>query len=773
MTTRALVLLLLPIAALTLGCPSREAPREPAPVEEAARGDAAGAQIATPRSPNPAADAEQTPTGRPAGAAQTGAPGASPDRPDVAPPPPAPKVAHRYAEALITYLRERVASEARHADDTRKSIELAVGQLRRFRRLAQEAYAAREYRLFTSLDGQLTEDGKLAAELLVDVVSHGLEPSPYPVRALRTALQEYEAALLALDAATVSAADGSTSLAKLVAIMATFQVPVGEPYADTKLRLEVALLAKGLHDGEPVAEQVSELVQWNRGLVRARRPLNQALRAIDVAVVAGFFQYALDFRFLKVAHPFEAHSATDLARGPRLYRTALAKEILAAGDELGKAMRSWWPNHPYYEKARRALAYYRDLVDSERVPGWKVRGTVKRGSKGNRVLLLKARLHAEGYYDGDLEVAEFDEALEEAVKVYQEHHQLKPDGIVRNHGGLAGLTRRSLDVPMTARLRQIRLSLQRWRESPVGGDPFYFRVNVPQFEVEVWEGDELLRTHRIIVGNNRFEIDQQQGRKGHLNRTALISNQIQTVVLNPVWHVPERIRVAEIMVEVEKDPTYLERHGYRVRELPNGTQQIYQEAGPGNALGRVKLLFPNRHSIYMHDTPKRRLFRRTIRAFSHGCMRLENPIDMAAFLLERQGIMARAEVDRALATGKERGLRLREKVPIHIEYNTIAFRADSDRPIFLNDVYKYDQAYRDGEVPTEREVKIPIVQAETPVPLTQDDFAPGSDEAAPAPAPAERPTPHPPGREPTPPAPTEGPPPPAESPVAPEPAARM
>ena len=83
MTTRALVLLLLPIAALTLGCPSREAPREPAPVEEAARGDAAGAQIATPRSPNPAADAEQTPTGRPAGAAQTGAPGASPDRPDV------------------------------------------------------------------------------------------------------------------------------------------------------------------------------------------------------------------------------------------------------------------------------------------------------------------------------------------------------------------------------------------------------------------------------------------------------------------------------------------------------------------------------------------------------------------------------------------------------------------------------------------------------------------------------------------------------------------
>ncbi|MFT7620870.1 MAG: murein L,D-transpeptidase YcbB/YkuD [Myxococcota bacterium] len=382
---------------------------------------------------------------------------------------------------------------------------------------------------------------------------------------------------------------------------------------------------------------------------------------------------------------------------------------------MAAAMVSYWPRHPFYAKARTAHKRYSGYDKDGSVPGWAVRGTVKRGSKGSKVIKLRQRLAAEGYYEGDMESSKFDPKLGEAVKRYQASHQLNVDGIVRNSHGLAGLTRTSLAVPMSQRARQLALSLQRWRESPSHkeGEDFYFRVNVPQFEVEVWDGDKQVRKHRIIVGNNKMEVDPDHGRKGHLNRTALISDDITTVVINPVWNIPARIKISEIMVEAAKDPEYLNKHGYRVRTVGD-RQHIYQEAGPGNALGRVKLLFPNKHSIYMHDTPKKRLFKRTVRAFSHGCMRLHDPMDMATFLLERQDLMTGTEVQRVLATKKERGIRLKPSVPIHIEYNTIAFEPDSDNPIFLNDVYRYDRAYYDGKLPLQPFERIPIVKTETP-----------------------------------------------------------
>ena len=158
-------------------------------------------------------------------------------------------------------------------------------------------------------------------------------------------------------------------------------------------------------------------------------------------------------------------------------------------------------------------------------------------------------------------------------------------------------------------------------------------------------------------------------------------------MLNPVWNVPTRIVVYELEKEAEKNPDFYEKHGYIRRELSDGTVIIRQSPGPRNALGQVKLLFPNRHSIYMHDTPKKRLFRRTMRAFSHGCMRLHNPIDMAKFVLERDRGVTADDVDKVLKSELERGYSLKKPIPIHIEYNTIAFRAGEEMPIFLNDVY--------------------------------------------------------------------------------------
>ena len=636
----------------------------------------------------------------------------------------APRSAKRYVAPLFELLQRRLGRDGKLDDDLRKSMQLKVGKLRRFRRLAVEAYTEREFRPFTSRGDELTEAGKAAIDLILDVEGHGLEPSPYPVEGLQTALSSLDLARKGYANMQSASLSGDPALEQLVTIVESIEPKGGEQVHVTRERLERALLQKGLSDDGPVAEHLEALKKWDRAVWAAHRPIREALQSIDVLVVQGFFQYALDFRYMMVAHPFRAMRPEDRPRAGYKYREELAVDLREAKDDLAKAMRSWWPKHPYYEKTRKALARYRKLMADGSVPGWKIRRTLRKKSKGKEVLALKQRLFAEGYYDGDLQDPVFGDDLHQAVVRYQEHHQLQGDGIVRNHGGVSGLTRTSLNVPMGARVRQLKLAMQRWRETPTHKDPFYFRVNIPQFEVEVWEGDKLLRTHRIIVGNNKFEVDEWNGRKGHLNRTALISKQIKMVVLNPVWHIPERIRVHEIEKEAKDDPDYYAKHGYVRRELPNGTIQVYQEAGPGNALGRVKLLFPNEHSIYMHDTPKKKLFKRVTRAFSHGCMRLEDPLDMAKFLLKRQGLMTADEADRVIATKKERGILLNEKVPIHIEYNTIAFREDDPDPIFLNDIYKYDKDYWAGAVPQKREEKIPIVR---PDPEAPEDVEPSPD----------------------------------------------
>jgi murein L,D-transpeptidase YcbB/YkuD len=629
-------------------------------------------------------------------------------------PKPKPPVADAYAEALLLHLRRRIQGEASSESDIRKAIEARAARLRRFRKLVVAAYTQRGFDPFISKGGKLTADGQLAIDLIVDVASHGLEPSPYPVKLL-TAAQARLASANA-DIADAAPLTDDSALSKLVAIANEFEPLPGDSYKDQRARITRVLLKAGLSDDEPFKEQIKSLGAWWEDLAASRKEVSKALAEMDVFVAQGFLQYALDFKYLVVAHPFNAKSRDHIARAEFNFRRKLGAEFRQSGDKLGETMRGWWPRHPFYLKAKAALEKYQRLVDENLVPPYKQRGRLKKGMKGPKIIKLKARLAAEGYYSGDLADEKFGVDLVESVKRFQYHHQLREDGIVRNSYGLDGLTKTSLGVSMSRRVSSLKLSMQRWRESPTHqvDEPFYFRVNVPQFAVEVWEADELARRHRIIVGNNKFESDPDHGREGHLNRTALISDEIERVVLNPVWRVPQRIRIHEIMVAARKDPDYMEKHGYKTRILANGSEQVYQEAGKGNALGRVKFLFPNRHAIYMHDTPKRSLFKRTIRAYSHGCMRLEDPVDMAAYLLEREGLMSPAKVKEIIEKGKERGVRLKKKIPIHIEYNTVAFDADDDMPIFLNDVYKYDRAYYEGNLPLSPHKKIPIVKTEYP-----------------------------------------------------------
>jgi len=638
-----------------------------------------------------------------------------------------PRHAERFAAALHGWLKREKTSQTTAAHEVRKNVELHVGHLRRFRRLASEAYTERQHQLFVSTSAGLTEDGRAAIDLLLDVSSHGLDETAYSLEDLRRLLKDYDGAHEEL-VSLLEADDGLTPHDRALASVAeTISLQANESDESAQGRLVSALLSVDLHDELDIKELMSRFEVRMRDAGKIRDRMRRIVIEVDVLVLCGFFQYALDFRHLKVAAPMRAMNRETQYAAPQTFKGQLLSELKAADTRLAETMRSFWPKHPYYERTRAAYKRYQALDSAGTVPNWKVRRKLKKGNSGKGVVLLKKRLAAEGYYDGDLTEDVFDDALEQAVKQFQRTHQLVEDGLVKNGHRLESLTARSLNVGMARRVKTLRLSLQRWRESLSSDEGFYLRVNVPQFEVEVWEEGKLIRMHKVIAGNNKFEVDEATGRKGHLNRTALMDKELRTVVINPVWRVPERIRVYELEQERLEDPEYYEKHGYREKTLPNGTVQVHQVAGKGNALGRVKLLFPNKHAIYMHDTPKKRLFRRLVRPFSHGCMRLHKPIDMAKFLLSRDGTMEPEEVDKVLRTNTERGVQLQSPIPIHVEYNTVTFSDDHDDPIFLNDIYKYDRAYWRGDVPMKRSQRIPVRN-----PLEVEDALPGSEELAPA-----------------------------------------
>lgn len=436
-------------------------------------------------------------------------------------------------------------------------------------------------------------------------------------------------------------------------------------------------------------------------IFEAKAALNEACIRLDLEMLSTFFRFAYDMRFAKIAHPFDADKK--YWDGVKRHKDALYDLSLVTDfSKLKGELETWAPQIPEYAKMQTGLAFYEGLAAGP--PQMKLPRKAERlklGNSGELVKKLQERLSQEGYYSGDVTGA-YDEATAGAVSLYQETHQLK------NTGNMARVARRSMNRSFATRARQIRLGLMRHRESDLhqgqwrfGSVPVQARVNIPGFEAKFFKDGKLARTHRVIVGNDRLSVDERSGRKGWFNRTRLFSKEMVTVVLNPTWRVPRRIKEQELDRELLEHPDYYETHGYEVRILDDGSEQVVQLSGPGNALGQVKFLFPNRFSIYMHDTPKKSLFKRHIRAFSHGCMRLQDPIDLARWILV--DIEGRSErwLKKVLASREVYGLPLKTKIPVTIEYNTVGVHS-SGRMMFFLDVYRFDRDYLAGNTPYPR-----------------------------------------------------------------------
>jgi murein L,D-transpeptidase YcbB/YkuD len=362
--------------------------------------------------------------------------------------------------------------------------------------------------------------------------------------------------------------------------------------------------------------------------------------------------------------------------------------LLSAKDPVA-AMVAYNPPQEGYLRLRAALAEARAAalvrVHTEIAAG----PTLKPGMTDIRVGQLRKRLEIAAQPGTDPNT--FDETLVEAVKAFQKSNDLKPDAMV------GGNTLKKLNDAVADPTSVIISNMERWRWMPRDLGRFYVNVNIPQFEVILRRDGEIIHTTRVVVGKPA-------------NKTPIFGDEIEHVIVNPYWNVPSSITTKEMWPEIVSDPGSLTRQNYEVfarvdgrfREVDplmvdwysiNPKQvQIRQRPGAGNALGTIKFMFPNSHDVYLHDTPSKSLFQRDYRAFSHGCVRVMNPMEFADALLTEEPDLSVAKIKKMIG-GRETLLEMKRHVPVYLTY----FNAwvDEDGKLQLRaDVYGHDAKVR-------------------------------------------------------------------------------
>ena len=280
----------------------------------------------------------------------------------------------------------------------------------------------------------------------------------------------------------------------------------------------------------------------------------------------------------------------------------------------------------------------------------------------------------------------FDDSVDAAVKAFQESAGLRPDGIV----GPATLGR--LNAAADDHVDTILVNMERWRWMPEDLGDFYVRVNIPNFNLDIYKNGKIFYTTRIVVGQPT-------------KQTPIFSDEIEHVIVNPVWNVPASIAVKEMLPQIQANPGKA-LNGYQVfaniggrfravdpwtvdwRNVDMRRIQIKQPPGERNALGSIKFMFPNPFAVYLHDTPSKSLFQKDYRAYSHGCMRVMNPWDFAAALLTHDPKVSAASLKK-LVGGPQTQVNLTRHIPVHITYFT-AWVDDSGKLQLRSDVYGHD-----------------------------------------------------------------------------------
>ena len=403
-------------------------------------------------------------------------------------------------------------------------------------------------------------------------------------------------------------------------------------------------------------------------------------------------RYLHDVRSGRV-DPKQAGAQFDLPRGPAFDGFALVRDALDQ-QRVGAALRDAQPALPMYAALRDQLARYGALAAH---PAWQHRlpapahRKLSPGDAYAGLPVLAQRLQALGDLPADAVVGErYEGALIDAVRSFQERHGLAADGVA------GAATLQQLEVAPALRAKQIALSMERLRWTPFMQGPRMVVINVPEFVLrayEVHDGRIDVRvTSRVVVG------------KALDTRTPLFGANMRFVEFSPYWNVPPSIARKEVVPRLRRDPGYLEREdmefvgpgGQVVRSVSAanldavlaGGWRIRQRPGPRNALGGIKFVFPNHDNIYLHHTPAVTLFERDRRDFSHGCIRVQQPVELAQFVLQDEAGWTAERIREEMQPGDPLTLALRRPLPVLIAYSTVIVK--QGRIYFFDDLYRQD-----------------------------------------------------------------------------------
>jgi murein L,D-transpeptidase YcbB/YkuD len=329
------------------------------------------------------------------------------------------------------------------------------------------------------------------------------------------------------------------------------------------------------------------------------------------------------------------------------------------------------PVYRQYELLRSFLKKYRSLDAAEQWNPIDLKSaTLKPGDTAEVLKKVKIRLLRLEDFRGDTLNQSYNSDLTTAIKQFQYRNGLDSSGL------LSRQTIKAMNVPLKLRIRQILVNMERSRWLPVSLHADYVAVNIPEFKLHVYHSDSLLWSCSVVVGQS-------------IHQTSIFYGEIKYVVFSPYWNIPQSIVRKEIVPGIKKERDYIARHQMEITGHSDGLPMVRQMPGPLNSLGLVKFLFPNSYNIYLHDTPKKSLFGETSRAFSHGCIRVMEPVKLAGFLLNNNKEWDVDKITQAMNSGKQQYVTLKKKVPVFIAYFT-AFTDRNGLLNFRNDIYGFD-----------------------------------------------------------------------------------
>jgi len=326
------------------------------------------------------------------------------------------------------------------------------------------------------------------------------------------------------------------------------------------------------------------------------------------------------------------------------------------------------PENQYYARLKKALRFYRSIEESGGFPNIESKKELAKGDTAAAVAVLKSYLRLSGDYVQDDTTAVFTDSLAASLKNYQGRMGLLASGRLNKS------TIDVLNVPVSKRIRQIMINLERLRWVPEQLDKDLILVNIPEFRLHFFSDSKLIWNTGVVVGKE-------------VTRTSIFTGNMANIVLNPYWNVPASIVKNEIKPAMARDPNYISRNNMEI--VSRSPLQVRQKPGKNNALGKLKFLFPNNFSIYLHDTPAKSLFTQNKRAYSHGCVRVEDPVKLARLLLQKQPAWL-DKIDKILKTDKETWIPLRPTMPVYIVYFT-TWVDQEGRVNFRNDIYGHDK----------------------------------------------------------------------------------